>query len=91
VNSAKRKGSRVELEFSKRINGKKMPLSGALGGEYKGDVHGMGLIWEVKSRKKAWGQLYDWIEKADALAIRADRKKFLVVMTLEKFEEGWKW
>ena len=47
------------------------------------------MVWECKSRKKAWGTLYDWLEPVDALAIKADRKKWLVVIPLDKFMEGW--
>ena len=41
--------------------------------------------------KKGFKTLYDWIlderEKPDALTLKADRKPWLVVMTLEKFME----
>jgi hypothetical protein len=87
---SKQKGSRRELEFSRLIGGTKVPLSGALGGEFVGDVRGMGMVWEVKSRKAAWGQLYEWLDKVDALALKRDRSKWLVVMPLDKFMEGWK-
>lgn len=85
------KGQRRELEFSKLINGVKMPLSGALGGEFSNDVRGLGLEFEVKARKNGFKTLYTWLEdereKPDALALKADRKDWLVVMKLDKFME----
>lgn len=89
--ASKQKGSRRELEFAKLIDGEKKPLSGALGGKYSNDVEGMGLQWEVKARATGFKQIYDWVlderEKPDALALKVDRKPWLVVMTLEKFQE----
>lgn len=89
---SKRKGSAGELEFAKLIGGKRVPLSGALGGEYSNDVIAPnGWRVEVKRRKDAMKTLYDWVlderEKPDAVAFRADRKPWLVVMTVDKFIE----
>lgn len=83
---SKRKGSRVEREFAKLIGGKRVPLSGASEG-YKGDVVGQGMTWELKARKDGFKMLYGWLdgEGVDALALKADRKGFLVVLPLEKF------
>lgn len=85
------KGQRREREFTKLISGEKMPLSGALGGRFSNDVEGMGLKFEVKARKDGFKTLYEWIEdereKPDALALKADRKQWLIVMTLDKFKE----
>jgi Holliday junction resolvase len=88
--SQREKGARTEREFAKRIDGIRVPLSGAVQG-YKGDVVGAGLTWECKARKDGFKTLYGWLEKgqADALAIKADRKEWLVVMPLDKFLEGW--
>ena len=86
---SKRKGSRRELEFAKLIGGKRIPLSGAVDG-YTNDVEGMGLKWEVKARKDGFKQLYKWIEdereQPDALALKADRKQWLVVLPLDTFK-----
>jgi GTPase SAR1 family protein len=85
------KGARRELEFSKLIDGTKVPLSGAMGGEFSNDVHGLGLQFEVKARKDGFKTIYNWLlderEKPDALALKADRKPWLVVMTLQQFME----
>ena len=49
-----------------------------------GDVRdAQGKRWQVK-RRKAVG-LYGWLEGCDRLAVRADRKGWLVVLTLEDF------
>lgn len=84
------KGQRREREFAKLIEGRRIPLSGSQEG-FENDVEGLGLKWEVKARKDGFKTLYKWIEdereKPDALAIRADRKPWLVVIKLDKFLE----
>lgn len=49
------------------------------------------MEFEVKARKEGFKTLYNWLlderEKPDALALKADRKPWLVVMTLDKFKE----
>ncbi|PAE90922.1 hypothetical protein [Shouchella clausii] len=88
--SQRDKGQRREREFAKLIGGMRVPLSGAQEG-YKNDVIGMGLEWEVKARKSGFKTIYDWLEdereQPDALALKADNKPWLVVMTLDKFKE----
>lgn len=88
--ASKDKGNRREREFAKLIDGKRTPLSGAVEG-FANDVQGLGLEWEVKARKDGFKTLYQWIEdereKPDALALKADRKQWLVVLTLDKFME----
>lgn len=85
---SKRKGSSAEREFAKLIGGRRIPLSGSVSG-FKGDVKGLGLTWEVKRRREAFSRIYGWLEGEgiDALAIRADRKPWLVVMEVEKLLE----
>jgi len=87
---SKQKGNRREREFAKLIEGRRIPLSGAQTG-FENDVQGLGLKWEVKARKDGFKTIYDWIlderEKPDALAIKVDRKPWLVVMELNKFLE----
>lgn len=81
---SKRKGSAAEREFAAIIGGSRMPLSGSVRG-FKGDVKGLGLTWEVKRRREAFSRIYGWLEGEgiDALAIRADRKPWLVVMEVD--------
>ena len=69
---SRRKGQRREREFAELIGGKRVPLSGAAGGEYTGDVKGLGLLWEVKARANGFRSLYKWLDRVDALALRAD-------------------
>lgn len=87
---SRNKGQRREREFAKLIGGLRVPLSGAQEG-FENDIEGLGLKWEVKARKDGFKTLYQWLgderEKPDALALKADRKPWLVVMTLEKFME----
>ena len=74
---------------------RRVPLSGALAHE-KGDViievpalDGDGVnrtTFEAKVRKDGFKQLYDWIDGHDALAIRADRKGWLIVTRVEDWE-----
>lgn len=91
--SQRDKGQRREREFAKLINGLRVPLSGAQKG-YENDVEGLGMKWEVKARGTGFKTIYDWVlderEKPDALALKVDHKPWLVVMTLDKFMEGWK-
>lgn len=85
---SKQKGNRMEREFAKLIGGERVPLSGAVGGKYSGDVTGLGLLWECKVRKDGFKQLYKWLDgENDALAIKADRKEWLVVVPLSRFKE----
>lgn len=84
------KGGRGEREFAKLIGGVRVPLSGSQNG-FKGDVKGLGITWEIKRRRSGFKQLYGWLEKEseqpDALAVRADRKDWIVCMKLDKFLE----
>lgn len=79
------KGTRAEREFAKLIGGERVPLSGAAGGRFAGDVVGLGMTWEVKRRSDGFRELYKWLEGKDALAVRADRREWLVVIPLERF------
>src|SRR5690606_24385478 len=86
---SKRKGSRAEREFAKLIGGERVPLSGSAGGSYIGDVVGLGMTFECKARKDGFKMLYGWLdgEGVDALALKADRKEWLVVLPVEKLLE----
>lgn len=90
--ASKRKGYSGESEFAKLTGGKRQVLSGALGGEFSNDVIlPNGWKAEVKRRKSGFKTLYDWIEDTrenpDCVAIRVDRKQWIVSMTLDKFQE----
>ena len=91
--SQRTKGANGEREFAQLIGGKRVPLSGAAEG-FDNDVIGLGLRWEVKRRAKgAFATFYKWLAgneneaPPDALAVRADRQNWLVVIPLERFKE----
>jgi len=79
--SSRDKGGRGERELAKLLGGERVPLSGAQGGSFKGDVIipyiGTG---ECKWRKNGFVQLYNWLDEKDFLALRADRHEWLIVM-----------
>ena len=81
------KGKRAERQFAKLIDGERVPLSGAAGGSFVGDVVGMGMRWECKVKRDGFKLLYAWLEGKDALALKADRRPWLVVLPLETFLE----
>jgi hypothetical protein len=84
------KGARREREFCELTGGKRVPLSGAAGGQFSNDVVlPNGKKVEVKARKDGFKEIYNWLlderEKPDLLALKADRKPWLVVMTLDEY------
>jgi len=90
--ASRNKGSRAEREIVQRLvaagfAAQRVPLSGAAGGQFGGDVvatvKGERLLLEVKVRGTGFRQLYDWLESADALIVRADRKQPLVVVPFD--------
>lgn len=86
------KGMRGEREFAELVGGKRIPLSGAQNG-FENDVLVPSPIGElraeVKRRKSGFSTLYGWLEdereRPDIVAFRADRKPWLVAMTLDVF------
>lgn len=72
----------------------RVPLSGAAGGEFSGDVRlnvpGFG-VWclEVKARKDAdgWKRIKAWLGANDALVLAEDRAEPLVVLPMRAFQE----
>lgn len=83
--AAKRKGNAGEREIAKLLGGQRVPLSGAAGGEFAGDVIVPGLgVGEVKRRRDGFKQIYQWLGDNAFLAIRADRRPWLVVLPLDQ-------
>lgn len=92
------KGNRCERGFvhlmaEQGIGAERVPLSGACGGSHSGDVK-LWTVWrewlfEGKSRRNGFKQIYEWLSppEIDALFLKADRQPYLVVMTAEKFAE----
>jgi Holliday junction resolvase len=66
------------------LDAKRVPLSGAMAG-FKGDIHykyrGVPRVMECKSRKKAWQDLYDYLDdpNINELAIKKDGREPLIV------------
>jgi hypothetical protein len=88
---ARDKGNRAEraLVAVLRAGGfaaERVPLSGAAGGRYCGDVSvpllGVDRTVEVKVRANGFGELYRWLDDSDLLVVRADRRAPLVVLPL---------
>jgi hypothetical protein len=87
--SPKRKGTRTEQALVNELVALglpcfRVPLSGAAGGQWSGDIHipllGRTRRAEVKARAKL--QLYGWFKSADLLLVKADRHAALAVLPL---------
>lgn len=67
----------------------RIPLSGAAGGKFKGDVTFplIGRDWRTECKKRANGfrELYGWLADNDALIVAADRQPALAVVPLTTF------
>ena len=84
------KGARFEREVVNRFKeagspAERVPLSGAAGGSYTGDVIIDGKRCECKVRARAFKELYSWLEGNDILIIKRDRCEPLVIQTLSDF------
>ena len=89
---SREKGNRLERALVRALQdhgfaAERVPLSGAAGGSYTGDltvpVLGIDRCVEVKSRARGFGQLYNWLEERDVLIVKGDRKTPLVVIRLD--------
>lgn len=83
------KGKRFEREIvntfvAHGVSAERVPLSGAAGGSYVGDltvaVNGADWLGEAKSRGGGFKQLYAWLGSNRLLFIRSDRNPTLVVL-----------
>ena len=92
------KGNRVEREFVNKLKNEgipacRVPLSGAAGGDFTGDLHvdwhKRRLIAEVKCRKGGNGfkSIQHWLGSNDLLFLKSDRNEPLVVMPWGMFLE----
>lgn len=65
----------------------RVPLSGAAGGRYTGDISvpvlGVDRILEVKVRANGFRELYGWLAENYALVVKADRQRPLLVIPLD--------
>lgn len=87
------KGARFEREIVHILQdhgraGERVPLSGAAGGSYTQDVSvpvlGDDWLLQCKVKSRDFIRLYQWLDGADALVIKADRKRPLVVLDLRR-------
>src|SRR6476661_1801175 len=85
------KGARTErsIVHALRANGVaavRVPLSGAVGGRFAGDIvlplMGRDLCVEVKARAHGFRELYSWLNQRDVFIVKADRQEPLVVVRL---------
>jgi Holliday junction resolvase len=85
------KGIRVERAIVRVLQdhgfaAERIPLSGAAGGRFTGDVIvpvlGLDRRVEVKCRADGFTQLYDWLTGADLLIVKRDRDEPLVVLPM---------
>lgn len=85
------KGCRTERGIVRVLQAKgfaavRVPLSGAVGGRFAGDVivplMGRDSCLEVKTRANGFRELYGWLDNRDVLSVKADRQEPLVVVRL---------
>lgn len=90
--ASRQKGDRAERALVRLLKdagfaAERVPLSGAAGGSYLGDVTvpllGIDRCVEVKVRANGFVELYRWLDDRDLLVVRADRKRPLVVLPLD--------
>jgi hypothetical protein len=64
----------------------RVPLSGAVGGRFAGDIVlpllGRDLCVEVKARAEGFRDLYCWLNQRDVLVLKPDRQEPLVVLRM---------
>lgn len=89
--ASRQKGNRAERAIVRFLQDRgfaaeRVPLSGAAGGSYLGDLTvpllGADRVVEVKVRAAGFSQLYNWLTDRDILIVRADRSEPLVVLPL---------
>jgi Holliday junction resolvase len=85
------KGARTERSIVNALKASgfaavRVPLSGAVGGRFAGDVVlpllGRDLCVEVKARADGFRELYGWLDGRDVLIVKADRREPLVIVRL---------
>jgi len=90
--SPRQKGNRFERALVRFLHDRgfaacRVPLSGAAGGKYLGDIDlpllGVDRIVQAKHRANGFRELYAWLDGADLLIVRADRREPLVILPLK--------
>jgi Holliday junction resolvase len=83
---ARTERSIVKLLQAGGVAAVRMPLSGAVGGRFAGDIVlpllGRDLRVEVKARADGFRKLYAWLDGREALIVKADRREPFVVVRL---------
>ena len=88
---SRRKGARTERNIVAALQAHgiaaiRVPLSGAVGRRFAGDIilplTGRDLCLEVKARADGFRELYRWLNQRDVLIVKADRQEPLVVLRL---------
>jgi hypothetical protein len=86
---SREKGNRLERALARALQdagfcAERVPLSGAARGRFGGDLSvpllGIDRRVEVKARADGFRQLYEWLDGADLLIVRADHSEPLVVV-----------
>jgi Holliday junction resolvase len=93
--SQRDKGARNEVALVNTfkeagLSAERVPLSGAAGGSFAGDIvlHSElseDFKFEAKLRADGFKELYKWLGENDGLIVRADRKEALAVIRLTDF------
>src|SRR5213082_1673914 len=90
--ASRQKGNRAERAIVKFLQDRgfaaeRVPLSGSAGGSYLGDISipllGIDRCCEVKARARGFEQLYSWLAERDLLIVKADRKRPIVILSLD--------
>jgi Holliday junction resolvase len=84
------KGDRTERTIVNALKASiaavRVPLSGAVGGRFAGDivllVLGRDLCVEVNARADRFRKLYGWLDGRGVLVVKADRREPLVVVRM---------
>jgi Holliday junction resolvase len=89
--ASRQKGDRAERALVKFLQqhgfaAERIPLSGAAGGRFTGDLSlpllGVDRCVEVKVRANGFRELYGWLVGRDVLVVKQDRAEPLVVIPL---------
>lgn len=88
--ASKQKGYRRERQVvlelqANGLSAKRQPLSGALGGELRGDVMCEGNRIEIKGRAEPPKTLEGWLADNDALVLIPDRLEWRVYIPFHRF------
>lgn len=83
--ASKRKGDKAEREIIKLLGGQRTFWQPENGETTRGDIIDAPYLGrgEVKIRKDGFKQLYNWLADNDFLAVRADRKEWLIIQRVK--------